>query len=479
MASDERRQADFLVADHGGDLAQGLGILVGVAAAPEDDRHFDVLDHFGGHLGRFGRRSVQAVGVGADQGKADGLGLVVVNALLGPVHRVVHDPFEMTGQGGRPFFGLDVEHLHGDQRPIGHVAFVNLEGHDGFAADFDDLIAVAEAGLAHLAGVVDRVIVGRHLRGPAGQRGGFDGQSSGSGGGRHRGGCRGRFGLGRFGGGHRFLGWSRSWGGRFLGCRRGLDRLDIDFGGGWFGCGWFGGGRGWSRRGRFGDRCSWSGRLGRSRNCRSRSSGGSRDRGFNRSATLRRFLLEDRLGAGEFDQGLELLIGEAQGLFQRLQAKFQRIQRQQAFLLIHLMFSRVVNFNTFVNGSSHPCGTGRLGLSLKPGGFLPGLGDDLFRFPLSRRHDLGGIGAGRALPDYNFFFYDLVGGFRRSSIIVVELRPFGKLGPLDDFRHGAFPFDGHDMDAGHPFDLTDLVDDVDADVDSLFFLVLGTFRDGR
>ncbi len=95
------------------------------------------------------------------------------------------------------------------------------------------------------------------------------------------------------------------------------------------------------------------------------------------------------------------------------------------------------------------------------------------RFPTGGGQDLVRLFAGSGIGHLDGL--RLLGRRRFFGRFLGE-RPRQETSTLDDLGHGALPLDGHDVDPGHPLDLTDLVDDVHRDLDALFLLVLGALH---
>ena len=64
-------------------------------------------------------------------------------------------------------------------------------------------------------------------------------------------------------------------------------------------------------------------------------------------------------------------------------------------------------------------------------------------------------------------------GFKRLSL---QCWPWEQFCPADNFGHRTFPFNGHDMNTSHAFNLSDLVDNIHCDVHAFIFLILGIFH---
>ena len=212
---------------------------------------------------------------------------------------------------------------------------------------------------------------------------------------------------------------------------------------------------------------------GRSRACRSSSTNGRAGR---------RSLLKDSLSSGKFHQGIKLVVIEAIGLLQCLKPCSHGLQGHLAILFVHRMFSCIVTLGSgsqtagcFFFGARGDCfipdglGLG-LGSLHDPAGLFPGLGEDIFMGP---GFDFRGLCSPSGDRD---LFPDLVS---MNKILVLGLAKDGtgqQAGPFTNLGHGLFPFNSHDMDTGHTFDLLDLVDDVHTDVNALFLLVRGIFH---
>ena len=63
-----------------------------------------------------------------------------------------------------------------------------------------------------------------------------------------------------------------------------------------------------------------------------------------------------------------------------------------------------------------------------------------------------------------------------NLFLFIKSRTGQQAGTLNYFRHGIFPADGHDMNAGHALYFFDLVDDINADIDTLLLFILGPFH---
>ena len=70
-------------------------------------------------------------------------------------------------------------------------------------------------------------------------------------------------------------------------------------------------------------------------------------------------------------------------------------------------------------------------------------------------------------------FTNLTRGFHRSrrGLFSHDRGPGQQFGPAQDLGDGTLPLDGHDMNTGDALDFLDLVDNINADIDSLFLLV--------
>ncbi len=59
---------------------------------------------------------------------------------------------------------------------------------------------------------------------------------------------------------------------------------------------------------------------------------------------------------------------------------------------------------------------------------------------------------------------------------IIKSRSWEQAGPFTYFGDRLFPLNGHDMNASHPFDFLDLVDNIDTDVNSFLLFVSGTLH---
>ncbi len=148
-----RAQEQVLALEVLGDALQGLGILVGVGAAPDDDRHLHRGQHLAHGLGGLLGGRVVGVGVGGLQLDHDGLGPELLHALLGPGAGVAGHVGHGVQTGGGPVFGHHVPHLHGQHGAAGHLPLEGVEWVAVLAAHLERLVALAQGDLKDFAGV--------------------------------------------------------------------------------------------------------------------------------------------------------------------------------------------------------------------------------------------------------------------------------------------------------------------------------------
>ncbi len=124
---------------------ENLGVFLIAGNTPDDDGNIDGFCDFLRGFSSLVSGQVLAVGVGSCKPQADYIGLVHIDALLGPFHRVADDIFEGLQCLRGPFLRLYIQDLKGQFRGIGHFPFEGVEivpglsAYDDFASRLADL----------------------------------------------------------------------------------------------------------------------------------------------------------------------------------------------------------------------------------------------------------------------------------------------------------------------------------------------------
>ena len=136
------------------DCLEDLGVFLIVGGAPNDQGHVDRLGHLLGHFGRVLCGEVLAVGVSSCKPQADYIGLVFIDAFLGPCHRIAQHVLEGLQGLLRPFFRLNVEDLEGQFRRIGHFPFEGVKIVPGLSADNDFTSRLSNFDFTNFSGIL-------------------------------------------------------------------------------------------------------------------------------------------------------------------------------------------------------------------------------------------------------------------------------------------------------------------------------------